>query len=113
LDTASVLALNPAQGLEAAASTCTEPPYWISGKSFWANVYPLATLAPMNKKDAGMRIRVDRELREQFLAVCQQEDRPAAQVLREFMRDYVSRERRESNDNSDKSTLSSSSGAKQ
>jgi len=43
----------------------------------------------MTKKDAGMRIRIERELRDEFLAACQDQDRPAAQVLREFMRDYV------------------------
>ena len=42
-------------------------------------------------KDAGLRIRVQRELREQFLAVCQAQDRSAAQVLREFMREYVTK----------------------
>lgn len=40
-------------------------------------------------KDSGFRIRVQRELREQFLAACKAQDKPAAQVLREFMRDYV------------------------
>lgn len=40
-------------------------------------------------KDAGMRIRVERELREAFLAICRTQDRPAAQVLRQFMREYV------------------------
>lgn len=40
-------------------------------------------------KDAGLRIRVQRELREEFLAVCRAQDKPAAQVLREFMREYV------------------------
>jgi hypothetical protein len=40
-------------------------------------------------KDAGLRIRVQKELREQFLAACQAQDKPAAQVLREFMRLYV------------------------
>jgi hypothetical protein len=42
-------------------------------------------------KDAGLRIRVQRELRDQFLGACRADDRPAAQVLREFMRDYVAR----------------------
>lgn len=41
------------------------------------------------EKDVGLRIRVQRELREQFLAACHAEDKPAAQVLREFMRNYV------------------------
>lgn len=40
-------------------------------------------------KDVGLRIRVQRELREQFLEVCREQDKPAAQVLREFMRSYV------------------------
>ncbi|MCB1467820.1 MAG: hypothetical protein KDK08_11895 [Rhizobiaceae bacterium] len=42
-------------------------------------------------KDAGLRIRVQRELRDAFLEVCKAEDRPAAQVLREFMRSYIQR----------------------
>lgn len=40
-------------------------------------------------KDTGMRIRVERELRESFLESCREVDRPAAQVIREFMRDFV------------------------
>lgn len=40
-------------------------------------------------KDAGLRIRVQRVLREEFLDACRQQDKPAAQVLREFMREYV------------------------
>ena len=40
-------------------------------------------------KDSGLRIRVQRDLRERFIAVCQAQDKPAAQVLREFMRMYV------------------------
>lgn len=40
-------------------------------------------------KDVGLRIRVQRELREQFLEACRAQDKPAAQVLREFMRKYV------------------------
>lgn len=40
-------------------------------------------------KDAGLRIRVQRELREKFLQACREQDKPAAQVLREFMREYV------------------------
>ncbi len=40
-------------------------------------------------KDVGLRIRVQRELREQFLEACKAQDKPAAQVLREFMREFV------------------------
>lgn len=42
-------------------------------------------------KDVGLRIRVQRDLREQFLEVCRAQDKPAAQVLREYMREYVER----------------------
>ncbi|WP_020697623.1 MULTISPECIES: hypothetical protein [Alphaproteobacteria] len=41
-------------------------------------------------KDSGLRIRIERELREKFLAVCRDQDRPAAQVIREFMKSYIS-----------------------
>lgn len=40
-------------------------------------------------KDAGMRIRVEPELREQFISLCHEHNVPAAQVLRSFMRDFV------------------------
>ena len=40
-------------------------------------------------KDVGLRIRVQRDLREAFLEVCRAQDKPASQVLREFMREYV------------------------
>lgn len=49
----------------------------------------MCTLPDMTK-DVGLRIRVDRDLRESFIEACKADDRPAAQVLREFMRDYVS-----------------------
>jgi hypothetical protein len=40
-------------------------------------------------KDAGLRIRVERKLRERFLELCREQDTPAAHVLRAFMRKYV------------------------
>ena len=40
-------------------------------------------------KDSGLRIRVQRDLRDDFLDVCRAQDKPAAQVIREFMRQYV------------------------
>lgn len=40
-------------------------------------------------KDSGLRIRVERELREKFLTICREQDKPAAQILREFMREYI------------------------
>ena len=45
----------------------------------------------MATKDAGLRIRIERSLREKFLEACRTEDKPAAQVLREFMREYVAK----------------------
>ena len=43
----------------------------------------------MSNKDAGLRIRVEHDLRDEFLEVCRAQDRPAAQVIREFMRRYI------------------------
>lgn len=40
-------------------------------------------------KNSGLRIRIERELRDKFLTLCRRQDRPAAQVIREFMRDYI------------------------
>ena len=40
-------------------------------------------------KDAGMRIRVEPELRDKFVNLCRDNDVPAAQVLRSFMREFV------------------------
>jgi hypothetical protein len=47
----------------------------------------------MTTKDKGLRIRVDQGLREAFLAACHAEDKPASQVLRKFMSEYVRRHR--------------------
>ena len=46
-------------------------------------------LHSVSMKDVGLRIRVQRDLRKEFLEVCRAQDKPAAQVLREFMRGYV------------------------
>jgi antitoxin component of RelBE/YafQ-DinJ toxin-antitoxin module len=40
-------------------------------------------------KDAGLRIRIEKALRDRFLQTCRAQDLPAAQVLREFMRRYI------------------------
>ena len=40
-------------------------------------------------KDANIRIRVEKELHASFTAACQAENRPAAEVLREFMRSFA------------------------
>lgn len=53
----------------------------------YTNVYPLGTLISM--KDVGLRIRVQRDLRDEFRAACRAQDIPAAQVIRTFMRQYV------------------------
>ena len=49
----------------------------------------------MVTKDAGLRIRVERALRDKFLEACRAEDKPAAQVIREFMREYVAKHQAE------------------
>jgi hypothetical protein len=45
------------------------------------------------RKDAGLNIRIEKRLRRDFLEICRVEDKPAAQVLREFMRSYVKEHR--------------------
>lgn len=45
-------------------------------------------------KDAGMRIRVEQELRDAFVAACQKMDVPAAQVLRKHMKTVVEQARK-------------------
>ncbi|KPK25591.1 MAG: hypothetical protein AMJ61_11540 [Desulfobacterales bacterium SG8_35_2] len=42
----------------------------------------------MNKTSA-FRIRIDPNLHHQFLEICKNQDRPASQVIRDFMRQYV------------------------
>ena len=44
-------------------------------------------------KDVGLRLRIERDLREQFVEACRAEGKPAAYVLREYMRAYVARNR--------------------
>jgi len=39
--------------------------------------------------DTGLRIRVDDQLRHEFLETCKARDATAAQILRNFMRKYV------------------------
>ncbi len=43
------------------------------------------------EKDVQFAFRVEAILREQFVRTCKSMDRPAGQVLREFMRDFVKR----------------------
>lgn len=44
-------------------------------------------------KSANYRIRVEPDLHQEFLDACKSEDRPAAQIVREFMRGYVNQRR--------------------
>ncbi|MES2992353.1 MAG: plasmid-related protein [Pseudomonadota bacterium] len=45
----------------------------------------------MGSKDAGMRIRIERELRDAFVAACQSQGLVAAEVLRDFMRGFAAK----------------------
>ena len=40
-------------------------------------------------EEVGLRIRVQRDLRDQFMTTCHAQDTPAAQAIRELMRQYV------------------------
>jgi hypothetical protein len=48
----------------------------------------------MSIKDSGMRIRVEKELREAFVQACRAKNRPAAEVLRDFMRTFTESQER-------------------
>ncbi|TNF86099.1 MAG: hypothetical protein JSU67_06945 [Gammaproteobacteria bacterium] len=41
-------------------------------------------------KTAALRIRIDPDLHKQFLDACKAQDIPASQILREFMKQFVS-----------------------
>ena len=43
--------------------------------------------------EAMFTLTLDAELRDQFMAEAEATDRPASQIVREFMRDFVSRQR--------------------
>ncbi|MFZ5671787.1 MAG: antitoxin of toxin-antitoxin stability system [Pseudomonadota bacterium] len=45
-------------------------------------------------KEAVFTMKLEPELRDEFMAAAAAEDRPASQVARELMRDYVERRRR-------------------
>lgn len=53
----------------------------------------------MARKDVALKIRIDKPLRQEFLAACQASDLSAAQVLRSYMREYVTRHRAEAQGN--------------
>lgn len=40
-------------------------------------------------KDSGMRIRVEKDLRDAFVQTCRAHNRAASDVLRDFMRTYM------------------------
>lgn len=45
----------------------------------------------MTTKDSGMRIRIERELRDAFVQACQSQGLVAAEVLRDFMRGFAAK----------------------
>jgi hypothetical protein len=51
----------------------------------------IGCLSETQVKESGLRIRVESQLREEFVQVCKKDDLTAAQVLRAFMRSYIDR----------------------
>ena len=49
----------------------------------------MVTTSGLGMKESGLRIRVEQELRHEFIATCKKHDLTASQVLRAFMRDYI------------------------
>lgn len=50
---------------------------------------PVTISEKMMTKDVSMTVKLDAELRRQFMDQARQLDRPASQVLRELMRDFI------------------------
>jgi hypothetical protein len=48
----------------------------------------------MSAKDSGMRIRVEKKVRDAFVQACHARNRPAAEVLRDFMRSFTEEQER-------------------
>lgn len=46
----------------------------------------------MSLKDSGLRIRVEKDLREAFVHACRAQDRRASDVLRDFMRAFTEKQ---------------------
>ena len=44
-------------------------------------------------KEAVFTMKLEPELRDEFMAAAKRDDRPASQIVREFMRDYVQQDR--------------------
>lgn len=44
-------------------------------------------------KEAVFTMKLEPELRDAFMAAAKSEDRPASQIVREFMRDYIQQDR--------------------
>ena len=51
------------------------------------SVYPTGWVRMLDS--SGFRVRVEAKLRQEFLDACRARDRTAAQVIRDFMRQYV------------------------
>jgi hypothetical protein len=60
---------------------------WIAQR--WLHICVANRYTSVMGKDVGMRIRVERDLRDRFTEACQAEGETAAAVLRRFMRQYA------------------------
>ncbi len=58
-------------------------------------MYSCNTIGYTMIKSAALRIRIAPELHQEFLEICQLQDLSASHVLRQFMRSYVDRQRKE------------------
>lgn len=65
----------------------------LQGIILWKTLFALSGSVSIGytpaMKDVGLRIRIEKELRDRFIEACRRKDVPAAQVLRGFMRGFV------------------------
>lgn len=57
------------------------------------NMRNTAYIQGIHMAENGLRIRIDDDLRTEFIQACRDEDQTAAQVLRAYMRQYVEAKR--------------------
>ena len=65
----------------------------MSGKLIiWVHIWvPMGYHVAMRKKNVAFKIRIEEELRREFVDTCNADDLTAAQVVRRFMRGYIER----------------------
>ena len=74
------------------------PSFAVDRSKQWLHICVSNGYTSFMRKDVGLHIRVERELRDDFLEACRVQDKPAAQVIREFMKRYIAKAKTNAHD---------------